>query len=84
MTFDQWIDAVDAQLHGRLGAAVKTTELSWDSAMWVYGRDTAVASVDDNEKTATVSFENGEKLSFGLTAPEAASAMIAGKLSANQ
>jgi hypothetical protein len=64
MTFDQWIDSVNAELHGRLGTAVRTEELSWDSAMWVSRGGTVVAALGDDEATVALSFDGGETLSL--------------------
>jgi len=44
MTFDQWIDAVNVQVHVHLGDSVRTEELSWDSAMWASPQSTVVAT----------------------------------------
>jgi hypothetical protein len=85
MTFDQWIDAVNAGVRSRLGENVRTEELSWDSAIWVSPAGTAVASVSDDETTAKLSFDQGEKYSadyrFAAGAPELISALIAERLS---
>jgi hypothetical protein len=62
MTFDKWIDSVNSQVHSKLGAGVRTEELSWDSAMWVGTGGTVVAALEDNEKTVALSFDDGEKL----------------------
>src|ERR1700731_518339 len=63
MNFDQWIDSVNDQVHARLGRQVRTEELSWDSAHWVSKAGNAVAALDSNESAATISFDNGEKMS---------------------
>ena len=70
MTFDQWIDSVNDQVRGRLGTAVRTEELSWDSAMWVGRAGTVVAKLDDSENNATLSFDDGEHLSLAFRQPE--------------
>jgi hypothetical protein len=82
MTFDQWIDAVDAQVRGRLGRQVRTEELSWDSAMWVGGKGTVVAALQDDEATAKLSFDGGDSLSLRLadTRPEVAAGTIVERL----
>jgi hypothetical protein len=84
MTFDQWIDAVNTGVRSRLGNDVRTEELSWDSAIWVTATGTAVASISDDEATAKLSFDEGEKYSVDFrqasAAPEVISAMIAGRL----
>ena len=82
MTFDQWIDSVNDNLHGRLGDQVRTTELSWDSAMWVGKRGTAVAALQDNERTVTVEFDGGERVSIGYAdaLPETVASTIAAHL----
>jgi hypothetical protein len=81
MTFDQWIDAVNQQVHARLGSRVTTAELSWDSAMWVTAHGTAVAALADDGTTAKLSFDGGDKLSLPFAqadaAPELLSATIA-------
>lgn len=86
MTFDQWIDAVNSGVRSRLGSEVQTQELSWDSAIWVSASGTAVASVADDESTAKLYFDKGDKYSVDIrlpaAAPELISAMIAGRLSA--
>jgi hypothetical protein len=85
MTFDKWIDAVNTGVRSRLGENVRTEELSWDSAIWVSAAGTAVASVSDDEKTAKLSFDEGEKYLLDYrqasASPELISAMIAGRLS---
>ncbi len=84
MTFDQWIDAVNTGVRSRLGASVRTEELSWDSAIWVSPTGTAVAAVSDDETTAKLTFDEGDKYSVDYrlpaAAPELISAMIAGRL----
>jgi hypothetical protein len=71
MTFDQWIDAVNAQVRAKLGNQVRTEELSWDSAMWVSSRGTAVAALsDDDETTAKLFFDGGDKMSLAFRSPE--------------
>ena len=66
MTFDKWIDAVNTGLHERLGTDVRTEELSWDSAMWVVATSTVVASIADDEATASILFDGGERISANL------------------
>ena len=70
MTFDQWIDSVNDQVRGRLGDRVRTEELSWDSAIWVGNAGTVVAKLDETESQATLSFDNGERLSIAFQQPE--------------
>jgi hypothetical protein len=70
MNFDQWIDSVNDQVHARLGQQVRTEELSWDSAHWVSAAGNVVASLDSNESAATLSFDNGEKMSVAFQQPE--------------
>lgn len=86
MTFDHWIDAVNAGVRSRLGDDVRTEELSWDSAIWVSAAGTAVASLADDESTAKIYFDEGDKYSLDIrlpaAAPELVSALIAGRLSA--
>jgi hypothetical protein len=86
MTFDQWIDAVNAQVHARLGAGVRTEELSWDSAMWVSPTGTAVAQLADDETTAHLAFDGGDSLALAFrdasAQPEAAAEAIATRLAA--
>jgi hypothetical protein len=86
VTFDQWIDSVDAQVRGRLGTSVRTEEISWDSAMWVKGRSTVVAALADDEVTATLSFDNGDKVAipFASAAPAQVSETIAQRLLAQR
>jgi len=85
MTFDQWIDAVNAGVRSKLGENVRTQELSWDSAIWVSSAGTAVATVSDDETIAKLSFDEGDNYSvdFRLAAasPDAISTLIAGRLS---
>ena len=86
MTFDQWIDAVNAQVHARLGDSVRTEEISWDSAVWVSAAGTAVASLDDDEATARFSFDGGDTLALrfrdGEAKPEFVGETVAGYLTA--
>jgi hypothetical protein len=70
MNFDQWIDSVNDQVHARLGRDVHTQELSWDSAHWVSAAGTVVASLDTSESAATISFDNGEKMSVAFQQPQ--------------
>ncbi len=67
MTFDQWIDAVNAQVHAQLGDDVRTEELSWDSAMWARQQSTVVATLDNDERTAKLLFDGGDRMSFAFT-----------------
>jgi hypothetical protein len=82
MTFDQWIEAVDSQVRGRLGRAVRTEELSWDSAMWVGSGGTVVAALQDDETTAKFSFDAGDSLAVKMdeTRPEVAAGTIVERL----
>ncbi len=85
MTFDQWIDAVNAGVRSRLGDSVRTEELSWDSAIWVSSAGTAVATVSDDETIARLSFDEGDRYAVDYRLPAASpdviSALIAGRLS---
>ncbi len=69
MNFDQWIDSVNDQVHARLGTQVRTQELSWDSAHWVSAAGNVVASMNESETDATISFDNGDKLSVAFGQP---------------
>ena len=82
MTFDQWIEAVDAQVRWRLGRGVRTEELSWDSAIWVGSGGTVVAALQDDEKTAKLSFDAGDSLSLrvDVTQPEVAARTVVQRL----
>jgi len=82
MTFDQWIEAVDASVRSRLGAGVRTQELSWDSALWRGRNGTVVAALQDDERTAKLSFDAGDSvfLDVGETRPEAAAGTIVERL----
>ena len=82
MTFDQWIDAVDTNVRGRLGPGVRTEEISWDSAMWVGRAGTVVAALEDDETTAKLSFDAGDSLSLNVqqTRPEIAADTIVARL----
>ena len=84
MTFDQWIDAVNAQVHARLGTSVRTEELSWDSALWACRTNTVVAALDNDEQTAKLYFDGGEHLAFAFrdasSTPDAVGATIADHL----
>ncbi len=81
MTFDQWIDAVNVQVHARLGDTVKTEELGWDSALWVGPTGTVAAALGDDEKTAKFVFDRGERISVAFgeadSTPEALAATVA-------
>src|ERR1700729_3398318 len=76
MNFDQWIDSVNDQVHARLGREVRTQELSWDSAHWVSNAGNAVASLDSSESAATITFDNGEKLSVAFQQPNGAPEIV--------
>lgn len=80
MTFDKWIDAVNATVHASLGDAVRTEELGWDSALWVGPTGTAAAALGDDEKTARFVFDRGERISYafadGAVAPETVAAAV--------
>ena len=84
MTFDKWVDAVNAGVRTRLGADVRTEELSWDSAMWVSAAGTAVASVADDATTARLLFDGGDDVSLDIreaaAAPEHATDLIVKRL----
>lgn len=84
MTFDQWIDLVDAGVRSRLGPGVRTEELSWDSAMWIGSGGTVVAALQDDETTAKISFDAGDSLTVPLaeTRPEIAAGTIVERLTA--
>ncbi len=81
MTFDQWIDAVNVQVHARLGDRVRTEELSWDSALWSSQDGTVVATLDNDELTARLLFDGGDRLSLAFrdeaAAPDAVGKTIA-------
>ena len=70
MTFDQWIDIVNAQVRGRVGSTVRTEELSWDGAVWKNAGNTAVATLADDGVTAKVFFDGGDKLTLAFDRPE--------------
>ncbi len=72
MNFDQWIDSVNEAVHARLGSQVRTEELSWDSAHWVSKAGNVVATLQDNETSATIAFDNGEHLSVQFKQPDGA------------
>jgi hypothetical protein len=77
MTFDQWIDAVNAEVRSRLGDRVRTEELSWDSAMWVSANGTAVASLaDEDAATAKLYFDGGDRMSLAFAEPEGSPAIV--------
>ena len=80
VTFDQWIDAVNASVRARLGNNVRTEELSWDSAIWRSRTGTVVASLADDEKTAKISFDGGEKLAVAFQKPEAAPEVVGARI----
>jgi hypothetical protein len=83
MTFDQWIDAVNAAVHNRLGNRVRTEELSWDSAMWVSTTGTAVASLaDEDASTAKLYFDGGDKMSLAFQQPEGAPEIVSATIAA--
>jgi hypothetical protein len=85
MTFDQFVDAVDAQVRGRLGTSVRTAELSWDSAVWVGKGGTATAeAADDDDAAVRLTFDNGESVSVSVSQPDAASATIADRLAGSR
>lgn len=85
MTFDKWIDAVNASVHASLGDAVRTEELGWDSALWVGPAGTAAAALGDDEKTARFVFDRGEVASYVLgdatATPEAVGAAVVAHIS---
>jgi hypothetical protein len=83
MTFDQWIDSVNDQVRARLGNNVRTQELSWDSAHWVSKAGNVVAALDNSETSATISFENGDKMSVAFKQAEG-SPEIVGETIANR
>jgi hypothetical protein len=80
MTFDQWIDSVNDQVRARLGNNVRTQELSWDSAHWVSTAGNVVAALDTSETSATISFENGDKMSVAFKQPEGNPQIIGAKI----
>ena len=70
MTFDKWIDEVNASVRQRLGREVQTEELSWDGAVWRSARGTAVAALADDGVTAKIFFDGGDKLAFDFDGPD--------------
>lgn len=76
MTFVEWIDEVNGQVRSRLGADVRTQELSWDSAVWVSPAGTVVAQLADDERTANIDFDRGGRLSLAFGAPEASPRIV--------
>ena len=64
MTFDAWIDAVDSGVRAELGGAVRTEELSWDSATWVGPNGTVVAALSDDGATASLSSDGIGRAKF--------------------
>lgn len=81
MTFDKWIDAVNAQVHARLGDQVRTEEISWDSALWKSaGGVTAVASLRNDGETVKLSFDGGDTVALRFASAEAAPAVLAPKI----
>jgi hypothetical protein len=76
VTFVEWIDEVNGQVRARLGNEIRTQELSWDSAVWVSPTGTVVAQLADDEKTAKIAFDGGERLSLAFRTPEAAPRLI--------
>jgi hypothetical protein len=83
MNFDKWIDSVNDQVHARLGRNVRTQELSWDSAHWVSASGNAVASLNESEHDATITFDNGEKLSIAFQQPEGRPELIGEAIAAH-
>ncbi len=83
MTFDEWIDAVNVQVHARLGETVRTEEISWDSAVWVTPTAIAVASLDDDEATARFSFDGGDTLALRFASREAHPEIVAQTVAAH-
>jgi len=76
VTFVEWIDEVNGQVRSRLGADVRTQELSWDSAVWVSPAGTVVAQLADDEKTANIDFDRGGRLSLAFGTPEGAPRIV--------
>ena len=85
MTFDKWIDAVNASVRASLGDTVRTEELGWDSALWVGPAGTAAATLGDDEKTARFVFDRGEAASYVLgdsaATPEVVGAAVVAHIS---
>ena len=75
MTFDAWIDAVNTGVRQQLGAAVKTEEISWESAMWVGPSGKVVAELGNDGATATISSTGLKPAAFAYRDTEPAAAV---------
>jgi hypothetical protein len=83
MNFDQWIDSVNDQVHARLGREVRTQELSWDSAHWVSNAGNVVAQLENSESDATISFDNGEKMTVAFKQPQGSPEVVGEAIAAH-
>ncbi len=82
MTFDQWIDAVDARVKTRLASTVRTQELSWDGAWWVGGDRNAVAAMNDDGTTAKITCDGATPFTVAYREPQGDPVLIGDRIAA--
>jgi len=70
LTFDQWVDAVNARVQARLAPRVRTEELSWDGAWWVSEKRNAAASMDDDGTTDRITCDGAAPFSVAYREPQ--------------
>ena len=70
LTFDQWIDLVNARVQARLAPAVRTEELSWDGALWVGSRRNAAAAMNADGTTANITCDGASPFTVAYREPQ--------------
>jgi hypothetical protein len=82
LTFDQWIDAVNARVHARLSSAVRTEELSWDGALWVGARRNAAAAMNDDGNTAKITCDGASPFTVAYREAQGAPEVVGDRIAA--
>jgi len=80
LTFDQWIDAVNARVRARLADAVHTAELSWDGAWWVGAERNATAAMAEDGTTAKISCDGSSPFIVAYREPAGDPALVGDRI----
>ena len=80
LTFDQWIDAVNARVHARLAPAVRTEELSWDGAWWVGADRNAAVAMNDDGATAKITCDGTTPFTVAYREPAGDPVLVADRI----
>ncbi len=82
LTFDQWIDAVNARVRSRLAGAVRTEELSWDGAWWVGTERNATAAMTADGTAAKISCDGSRPFTVAYREPAGDPALVGDRIAA--